>query len=179
MDIQERHVLGCGENIVELIEIEEENIAVSHSSAADSAFDAVIGYIEDIIVEDEFQQLQQSFMEKHYLEFDDSEVNKLSYTLIFNEYIEVLEKHLEWQLVERIPGFKMDTFTKLLEQHKDEVPEDILNMLLTFTDFLAFKETILNYRAEKEGRGLDLSQGLVITSLSSSGYKDRGSAESQ
>lgn len=26
-------------------------------------------------------------MEKHYLEFDDSEENKLSYTPIFNEYV--------------------------------------------------------------------------------------------
>lgn len=37
--------------------------------------------------EEEFQQLQQSFMEKHYLEFEDSDENKLSYTPIFNEYV--------------------------------------------------------------------------------------------
>lgn len=41
-------------------------------------------------VEEEFQQLQQSFMEKHYLEFDDSDENKLSYTPIFNEYVSCL-----------------------------------------------------------------------------------------
>ncbi|KAF7659977.1 hypothetical protein LDENG_00289280 [Lucifuga dentata] len=110
MDIQERNLLGCGE----MIDTDEENISLSHSSAADSAFDAVIGCIEDIIMEEEFQQLQQSFMEKHYLEFDDSEENKLSYTPIFNEYVDVLEKHLEQQLMERIPGFNMNAFTKLL-----------------------------------------------------------------
>jgi len=49
--------------------------------------------------------------------------------------------------------------------HKDEVAGDIFDMLLTFTDFLAFKEMFLDYRAEKEGRGLDLSSGLVVTSL--------------
>lgn len=38
-------------------------------------------------LEEEFQQLQQGFMEKHYLEFDDSDENKLSYTAIFNEYV--------------------------------------------------------------------------------------------
>lgn len=37
--------------------------------------------------DEEFQQLQQSFMEKHYLEFENSEENKLSYTAIFNEYV--------------------------------------------------------------------------------------------
>lgn len=37
--------------------------------------------------DEEFQQLQQSFMEKHYREFENSEENKLSYTAIFNEYV--------------------------------------------------------------------------------------------
>lgn len=82
-------------------------------------------------------------MEKYYPEFEDSEENKLSYTSIFNEYvrstlsflsyrchllkwkcltliydlfqIETLEKHLEQQLIERIPGFNMDAFTVLLK----------------------------------------------------------------
>lgn len=170
MDIKERNLLGSGENIdniVEMVDIEEEDFAVSRSSDADAAFDAVIGNIEDIIMEEEFQQLQQTFMEKHYLEFEDSEENKLSYTLIFNEYIELLEKHLEQQLVERVPGFSMSSFTLLLKQHKEEVSGDIFDMLLTFTDFMAFKEMFIDYRAEREGRGLDLSQGLVVKSLSS------------
>uniref|UniRef100_A0A8C7H516 ADP-ribosylation factor-like protein 2-binding protein n=1 Tax=Oncorhynchus kisutch TaxID=8019 RepID=A0A8C7H516_ONCKI len=141
------------------------------SSDADAAFDAVIGSIEDIIMEDDFQHLQQSFMEKHYLEFDDSEENKLTYTPIFNEYIEMLEKRLEQQLMERIPCFNMSTFNHLLKQHKDEVSGDIFDMLLTFTDFMAFKEMFIDYRAEREGRGLDLSDGLVVRSLSSATSK--------
>lgn len=32
-------------------------------------------------------------------------------------------------------------------QHKEEVPGDIFDMLLTFTDFMAFKEMFLEYRA--------------------------------
>ncbi|KTF81480.1 hypothetical protein cypCar_00013307 [Cyprinus carpio] len=151
--------------------LEEEDFAVSKSSDAHAEFDMVIGNIEDIIMvfstEEEFQHLQQCFMEKYYLEFDVSEENKLSYTPIFNEYIEVLEKHLERQLVERIPGFNMVAFTHSLKQHKDEVSGDILDMLLTFTDFMAFKEMFIDYRAEKEGRGLDLSTGLVVKSLNS------------
>uniref|UniRef100_A0A672KYW9 ADP-ribosylation factor-like protein 2-binding protein n=1 Tax=Sinocyclocheilus grahami TaxID=75366 RepID=A0A672KYW9_SINGR len=51
--------------------------------------------------------------------------------------------------------------------HKDEISGDILDMLLTFTDFMAFKEMFIDYRAEKEGRGLDLSTGLVVKSLNS------------
>ncbi|XP_033941990.1 ADP-ribosylation factor-like protein 2-binding protein [Pseudochaenichthys georgianus] len=165
MDIQERNVRSCGDNIVEMIDMDEENFVISTSSAADAAFDAVVGSIEDIIMEEEFQQLQQNFMDKHYLEFDDSDENKLSYTSIFNEYVDLLEKHLEQQLLERIPTFSMKSFIELLMQHKEEVPGDIFDMLLTFTDFAAFKEMFLEYRAEKEGRWLDLSQGLVVTSL--------------
>ncbi|XP_038554266.1 ADP-ribosylation factor-like protein 2-binding protein [Micropterus salmoides] len=171
MDIKGRNVLSCGENIVDMVDMEEENFAISSSSAADAAFDAVIGCIEDIIMEEEFQQLQKSFLDKHYLEFDDSDENKLSYTPIFNAYVDLLEKHLEQQLMEKIPGFTMNAFTELLVQHKEEVPDDIFDMLLTFTDFMAFKEMFLAYRAEIEGRGLDLSQGLVITSLVPTGSK--------
>ncbi|KAJ3596615.1 hypothetical protein NHX12_003019 [Muraenolepis orangiensis] len=175
MDLKELSVLGCGDNTVEMVEVDEENFALSNSSAADAAFDAVIGRIEDIIMEEEFQQLQQSFMDKHYMEFDDSDENKLSYTPIFNDYVDLLERHLEQQLMDRIPGFNMTAFTHLLMQHKEEVPGDISDMLLSFTDFMAFKEMFLDYRAEKEGKGPDLSQGLVVTSLSCTGCKHTGS----
>ncbi|XP_001508673.1 ADP-ribosylation factor-like protein 2-binding protein [Ornithorhynchus anatinus] len=148
--------------------VEEENLALSFSSPSDAEFDAVIGYIEDIIMDEEFQMLQRNFMDKYYQEFEDTEENKLIYTPIFNEYISLIEKYIEEQLLERIPGFNMPAFTATLLQHKDEVAGDIFDMLLTFTDFLAFKEMFLDYRAEKEGRGLDLSSGLVVTSCRSS-----------
>lgn len=179
MDIKKQNVGSSGDSIVEMVDTDEENFAISSSSAAESAFDAIIGCIENIIMEEKFQHLQQSFMDKYYLEFDDSDENKLSYTPIFTEYVDLLEKHLEQQLMERIPDFDMNSFTQLLVQHKEEVPPDIFDMLLTFTDFMAFKELFLEYRAEKEGRGLDLSQGLVVTSLVCSSQKHTGSMESQ
>jgi ADP-ribosylation factor 2-binding protein len=56
----------------------------------------------------------------------------------------------------------MATFTTL---HKEEVAGNIVIVVLTFMNFLAFKEIFLHYRAEKEGWGLDLSSGLVVTSM--------------
>ncbi|KAG8518344.1 ADP-ribosylation factor-like protein 2-binding protein [Galemys pyrenaicus] len=144
---------------------EEESLALSVSSASEAEFDAVIGSIEDIIMDTEFQVLQRNFMDRYYQEFEDTEENKFSYTPIFNEYLSLVEKYIEEQLLRRIPGFNMAAFTTTLRHHKDEVTDDIFDMLLTFTDFLAFKEMFLNYKAEKEGRGLDLSTGLVVTSL--------------
>uniref|UniRef100_G3TZ13 ADP-ribosylation factor-like protein 2-binding protein n=3 Tax=Elephantidae TaxID=9780 RepID=G3TZ13_LOXAF len=144
---------------------EEESFALSISSTSDAEFDAVVGNIEDIIMDDEFQVLQRSFMDKYYEEFEDTEENKLAYTPIFNEYLSLVEKYIEEQLLKRIPGFNMAAFTSTLKHHKDEVTDDIFDMLLTFMDFLAFKEMFLDYKAEKEGRGLDLSSDLVVTSL--------------
>lgn len=49
-------------------------------------------------------------------------------------------------------------------------------MLPTLTDFLAFKEILLDYRADEEGWGLDLHNGLVVTSLyksSSAGFPEQ------
>ncbi|XP_007540364.1 ADP-ribosylation factor-like protein 2-binding protein isoform X1 [Poecilia latipinna] len=149
--------------------MEEELFAASCSSAAEAAFDTLIGCILEIIMEDDFQLVQRTFLDRHYLEFEESDENKLSYTLIFNEYVELLEKPLEEYLMKKIPGFNMASFTQLLMEHKEEVPDDIFDMLLTFTDFMAFKEMFVEYRAAKEGRGLDLSQDLLVTPLNPAG----------
>ncbi|XP_062969420.1 ADP-ribosylation factor-like protein 2-binding protein [Cynocephalus volans] len=140
----------------------EESFALPFSSVLDEEFDAVVGYLEDIIMDDKFQLLQRNFKDKYYQKFKDTEENKLLYTPIFNEF-SLVEKYIEEQLLEWIPGFNTAAFTTLLH-HKDEVAGDVFDMLLTFMDFLAFKEMFLDYRAEKEGQGLDLSSGLVVTS---------------
>ncbi|KAM7101727.1 ADP-ribosylation factor-like protein 2-binding protein isoform 1-T1 [Ciconia maguari] len=100
---------------------DEENFGVAISSPSDTEFDAIVGYLEDIIMDDDFQLIQRTFMEKHYQEFDDSEENKLIYTSIFNEYISLVEKYIEEKLLDRIPGFNMMAFTMSLQQHKDEM----------------------------------------------------------
>ncbi|RMC09214.1 hypothetical protein DUI87_14222 [Hirundo rustica rustica] len=123
-----------------------ESLDVATSTTSDE-FDVVVGYLEDIIMDDDFQLIQRNFLEKHYQEFDDSEENKLIYTDIFNEYISLVEKYIEEKLLDRIRGFDMVAFTVSLQQHKDEMPGDIFDLLLTFTDFLAFKEMFLAYRA--------------------------------
>uniref|UniRef100_A0A8C5QCZ9 ADP-ribosylation factor-like protein 2-binding protein n=1 Tax=Leptobrachium leishanense TaxID=445787 RepID=A0A8C5QCZ9_9ANUR len=135
------------------------------SSPKDAEFDCVVGHLEEIIMDDEFQILQRGFMEKYYQEFEDTEENKLIYTPIFNEYICLVEKFIEEQLLLRIPTFNMSVFTASLQSHQQEIAGDIFDILLTFTDFLAFKEMFLDYKAEKEGRSIDLSCGFVVTPL--------------
>ncbi|KAM8947264.1 ADP-ribosylation factor-like protein 2-binding protein [Pelodytes ibericus] len=146
-------------------DLAEEDFNLSISSPKDAEFDCVVGHLEEIIMDDEFQLLQKGFMEKYYQEFEDTEENKLTYTPIFNEYICLVEKFIEEQLLLRIPTFTMTTFIASLQSHEQEMAGDIFDILLTFTDFLAFKEMFLDYKAEKEGRSIDLSSGLVVTSL--------------
>ncbi|MBZ3878038.1 ADP-ribosylation factor-like protein 2-binding protein [Sciurus carolinensis] len=80
-------------------------------SASDAEFHAVVGYLEDIVMDDKFHLLQRNFMNKYYQEIEDTEENKLVYTPIFNERISLVEKSTEEQLLEWILGFNMVPFT--------------------------------------------------------------------
>uniref|UniRef100_A0A8C5Y6P9 ADP-ribosylation factor-like protein 2-binding protein n=1 Tax=Microcebus murinus TaxID=30608 RepID=A0A8C5Y6P9_MICMU len=103
--------------------VEEESFALCFSSAADAEFDAVVGCSEDIIMDDEFQVPQRNFMDKYkYQEFEDTEENKLTYTPIFNEYISLVEKYIEEQLLERIPGFNTGNL-----KHIRQLAERLMN----------------------------------------------------
>uniref|UniRef100_A0A8C4UW09 ADP-ribosylation factor-like protein 2-binding protein n=1 Tax=Falco tinnunculus TaxID=100819 RepID=A0A8C4UW09_FALTI len=118
--------------------------------------------------DDDFQLTQRTFMEKHYREFDDSEEYKLIYTFIFNEYISIVKKYMEEKLLNLIPGFDMTAFTMSL-QHKDEMASELFDMLLTFTDFPAFKEMFLDYKAVSMSRcvfSLQTTELVVTSSLS-------------
>jgi hypothetical protein len=42
------------------------------------------------VTEQNFQELQKCFMEKHWHEFEDKEENKLCYMDIFKEYVRIL-----------------------------------------------------------------------------------------
>ena len=128
-------------------------------------FDLIMGSIEDIIMSESFQSLQHNFMEKYYNEFDDTEENKFVYTDIFKEYNKIVENCLEQELMRRIPDFSMAKFSTSLKEHRKEITDDIFDMFLTFTDFLAFKEMFIDYKAEKDGRYVDLMQDFVIHSL--------------
>lgn len=146
---------------------EGEDLApVKASSREEAEFDETIGHIQDILLDEEFASLQSSFLEKHWQQFDDQEENKFIYTDIHQEYTQLVETHLDSELKHRMPGFEMMAFLKSLESRRAEVCEEIVDMLHSFSDFLAFKQMFLDYKAEKEGVSVDLSGQLLISSLS-------------
>ena len=60
----------------------------------------------------------------------------------------------------------MESFLSHLSRQRKDLEGEIFEMLLTFTDFEAFKEMMVDYRNEKEGRGIDLSDGICVTPMS-------------
>lgn len=148
----------------------EDTIKSAGSSRKDKIFDQTIGHLQDIIIDEKFQKLLNGFMDEHYHHFEDEEENKFIYTDIFNLYTKLVEKHIEDELKSKMPEFCMKTFMKSLESRKDEIDLEIFDMLISFTDFLSFKEMFISYRKAKEGKVPDLSLGLTVTPLSANGH---------
>jgi hypothetical protein len=48
---------------------------------------------------------------------------------------------------------------------KAQLEGEIFDLLYTLTDFMAFKSEMLEFKAFKEGRVVDLSSGISITSI--------------
>jgi ADP-ribosylation factor 2-binding protein len=67
--------------------VSKDSIDISCKSQKDEKFDAIIGDLEDLLLDDEFVKLQNDFYLKYYDMFEDTEENKLAYTPVFMEYV--------------------------------------------------------------------------------------------
>ncbi|XP_012524499.1 ADP-ribosylation factor-like protein 2-binding protein [Monomorium pharaonis] len=141
-------------------------------SEEECLFDEIIGHIEDLLLEEDFQALQHKFLEKYWNVFEPVEDNKLIYTDIFNEYNKTIEAYIVDYLKKVMPQFTVDTLLHQLNKKQKELEGEVFEVLSTITDFLAFKEMFLDYRAMKEGKVADLSCGISITSLKSYNAED-------
>lgn len=145
---------------------EDETIAVHQSSDKETEkFDRTIGIIEDLIMDDEFRSIQDDFVTKYAQEFDpDVDENKFIYTDIHKEYLKLVEDFILKKIQRIQPEFNLDAFMKQLESHQDEFEGEIFEFLLTFTDFLAFKQWMLDHRQSKQ---IDLNSCLQSIGLQS------------
>ena len=113
-------------------------------------FDKFAEALQDIVIEDEFEKMQNDLCEKYYKIFEEKDENKLEYTKIFNEYTKTTEEFLEKELKKRVKEYNIDDFYKLLESKKFKIDEQLLDTLLDLSEFNNFKEMMLNYKREKE-----------------------------
>ena len=144
----------------------DETLAFHQSNDGDTEnFDRTIGLIEDLIMDDEFRTIQQEFLDKYAKEFDPKvDENKFIYTDIHREYLKIIEDFILNKIKQTQKDFSLDAFMKQLESHPDEFEGEIFEILLTFTDFLAFKQWMLDHRQENT---VDLQTCLQSISLQS------------
>lgn len=148
------------------VEEETEEVLASNSTENTLRLDSLIGHIENIILSGEFAALRENFLKHHCHVFDDVEENKLEYTDIYKQYTDLIEGYIERELSNHDSGFKMTSF--LQELATSHAPGgEVFDLLLTFTDFLAFKTAMLEVKQSKEDGSARLEDLLQITKLKS------------
>ena len=130
-----------------------------NSSAEDQRFDAIVGCLEEVLMNPEFQLRQDAFCEKHCSKFFSDDENRLEYMPLFQEYSTLIETFIAESLTERIEGFSMEEFQDMLENREGEICGDIFDLLLSLSDFQEFKDTMLSYKAASEGKMFMASNG--------------------
>lgn len=127
-----------------------------HLSTVPSVFDQIVGYLEDIMISEEFQETQGRFINDNCETFEETDENKLCYTIIHNKYITMIENLLDRELKKRMAKFSMEDFMSDLQKHKNELDGEVFEMLYTLTDFVLFKEMMLDYKKAKTGDAVSL-----------------------
>ena len=133
-------------------------------SPEEIAFDEAIGALEEILMgDDEFTDIQKQFFEQHCDKFTDSEENRVEYTVIFEDYTTLMEQTLERKLCERIADFDMQNFESQVIARKDQIGGDVLDMILSFSDFPEFKSLMIAHKQTRDGTGPQFGDLLVVS----------------
>ncbi|XP_046735590.1 ADP-ribosylation factor-like protein 2-binding protein isoform X1 [Diprion similis] len=154
-------------DLITPMDTDSEEIHEESKGVRDAGFDKIIGYIEDLLMESEFQEIQQKFLDNYWHVFGPEEENKLIYMEIFNQYNQEIENYIVQQLKKSVPNFSIHVLLDQLNERRPELDGEVFEVLATLTDFLAFKEMVLDYKAVKEGKVEDFSAGISITSIKS------------
>ena len=124
----------------------------ANSSPEDQRFDTIVGCLEEVLMNPEFQLGQDAFCEEHCHKFFNDEENRLEYMPLFQEYSTLIETFIADSLTQHIEGFSMDEFQEMLETRSNEICGDIFDLLLGLSDFQEFKDTMLSYKAAASGK---------------------------
>lgn len=64
------------------------------------------------MIDEDFLTTQGDFFEKYYRAFEDDDENKLIYTEIFNEYVEMIDNLIMKRLKKELPWFDINHLLK-------------------------------------------------------------------
>lgn len=133
-------------------EDEEINIVDDGSKhdAASNKFDRIVGCLEGILMDPEFEEERESFCRGNCHHFEDNDENKFIYTDLFDKYTSLVEGCIDKKIKAAIPEFDLMDFMSMLEARKDQLYDasDVFDLLLSMGDFASFKETMLAYKKE-------------------------------
>mmetsp|Transcript_66517 Transcript_66517/g.155993 ORF Transcript_66517/g.155993 Transcript_66517/m.155993 type:complete len:129 (-) Transcript_66517:104-490(-) len=110
------------------------------------SFQVMMQCIEDPL----FTETLRRFEREHCREFEEQEENKLSYTIIHQQYIQLIEMWIEGRMAQVIEGFSMEAFLPELNAFLQSGGADIkdvhkaVEILNPAWDFLVFKEMMLD-----------------------------------
>ena len=135
----------CGIDLGE--EDEDFEIKACGEDEGDDKFDMYVGVLQDVLLDPKFELMCKDFSHKYCMEFEATEENKLCYMSIFKEYQCTIEGYLMNRLEQEITDFSMEYFSSELHTRKDEIDEQIMDLLLSFSDFTQFKEMMIFERA--------------------------------
>eukprot|EP00667_Euglena_gracilis_P019062 EG_transcript_20354 len=130
------------------------------AAADDTVFEEAAALLEAIVQDPEFLEQQEAFLLEHCDEFSFDEENKLVYTDLHNEYIDLVEEHVVSRLQAEVPGFQLDLFMDMLEERSGEVNPEVIETLTRATDFQAFKQAMLATKLEEQELDLELEKSL-------------------
>ncbi|OQS05720.1 hypothetical protein THRCLA_02181 [Thraustotheca clavata] len=130
---------------------EEEMISadLGGGSHEENKLDEAMGVIQDVLIDPEFVELQNSFCEQHCEYFDDESENKLIYMDLFKEYTNLIENYLETRLKSAIDDFSMDELCSMIQEHEDEMTGDVIDVLMSCADFDEFKSLMLSFKSQQ------------------------------
>lgn len=151
-DFANSHCVNGSSNELQLgrNSVDEELLASGdNTNSPDPSIDEALGALEDLVFSPAFSALQDDFFDRHCDRFDDSDENPLYYTEIFNDYGKLLDEYLSKRIKEKLPAFKLDTFAAWLLAHEDEIAGDIVELIHSTTDFLHFKDLMLEQKKTK------------------------------
>jgi len=140
------------------LEGEEEIDIESSGNSSENEFDTIVGFMEEIIMSDEFSSIQNGFCERNCGIFEADGENKPEYMDIFNSYTRLIESTIDKLMLERMPNFKMARFEAMIAERPDEISGEIFEMLSSMGDFVEFKDMMVNFkRQSSKSQRIDLS----------------------
>ncbi|KAI8904052.1 ADP-ribosylation factor-like 2-binding protein, partial [Gorgonomyces haynaldii] len=128
-------------------------VECSTNSHQQDKFDEIVGCLEDILMEDEFQDMQHQFMTNNMNAFEQDEENKLEYMTIFKDYTYMIEAYLTKHLQQRLDWFSMPAFIEMIRKQPEQCEGDVFEMMASLGDFNLFKELILAHKQQATGKG--------------------------